>query len=476
MKCFFLKRCRNSSIKFIVQFFCCFLAGLVICHPGTVLAEKVDLTLSEIITLAQNNNQQIAIARQQCLQSQGVLIQSKSGYLPHLSAGSLASRQRIDNLKPNDEDTVYNASIRASQLIYDFGNTGGAIESSSMNLQAQDDNLFQVRQNVVFDSKKAFYDVLAKRRIVEVDKEAVSNYETQLYRAKKYYKAGVRTKIDVTNAGVELSNSRLSLIRSKSDLKTAKVKLEQILGYAITSGNYRLVHIDVPLEKLAVTRPDMPGSLDDELAVGFSQRSDVKGVKALLQAARAEIRKARSGYFPSVSAVAGYDEYDTDLESISNQWMLGVELTWELFSGFQTRGEIVSARGKFQEIKSALKDLEFAVRQEVTDSYLRAEENLEGVNVAHETLILAKENFHMASERYKAGLNDMIEYNDAQLLLSRAQSNLIGTYYDYLTALSRLEHAVGVTPEIKPCDADECKPCSVTLQTSSFHEDPEKRE
>ena len=112
----------------------------------------------------------------------------------------------------------------------------------------------------------------------------------------------------------------------------------------------------------------------------------------------------------------------------------------------------------------------------MTDSYLRAEENLEGVNVAHETLILAKENFHMASERYKAGLNDMIEYNDAQLLLSRAQSNLIGTYYDYLTALSRLEHAVGVTPVFEPCDADECKPCSVTLQTSSFHEDPEKRE
>ncbi|MBW1791890.1 MAG: TolC family protein [Deltaproteobacteria bacterium] len=446
-------------MKITQQLLGCFLI-LALVTPVAALAEKVNLRLDEIVSLAQKNNPQIDVARQQCLQNQGVLTQAKSGYLPHLFVGGSAARQNIDNLEPDDEDSVYNASVRASQLIYDFGNTGGAIESSRLSLQASDDIFYQTRQDIVFTSKQAFYDVLAKKRLVEVDKEAVSNFEQQLYRAKKYFDAGVRTKIDVTNAGVELSNSKLSLLRSKSNVKTARVKFEQVLGIRPNNGNYRLTHIDVSLAKLAENKPDMPGSLDGQLDTAFDHRSDVMAVKSLVQASKAEIRKARSGYFPSVSANAGYDEYDTDLESISDQWRFGVDLTWELFSGFQTEGEIVSAKGKFQELKAALRDLELAVRQEVTDSYLRANENREGVDIAHETLILAKENFYMASERYKAGLNDMIEYNDAQLLLSRAQSNLIITYYDYLTALARLERAVGVTPELEQRDGEGRQPCT----------------
>jgi outer membrane protein len=446
-------------MKITQQLLGCFLT-LALVTPVAALAEKVSLSLDEIVSLAQKNNPQIDVARQQCLQNQGVLTQAKSGYLPHLFVGGSAARQNIDNLEPDDEDSVYNASVRASQLIYDFGNTGGAIESSRLSLQASDDLFYQTRQDIVFTSKQAFYDVLAKKRLVEVDKEAVSNFEQQLYRAKKYFDAGVRTKIDVTNAGVELSNSKLSLLRSRSNVQTARVKFEQVLGIRPNNGNYRLTHIDVSLDKLAENKPDMPGSLDGQLDTAFDHRSDVMAVKSLVQASKAEIRKARSGYFPSVSANAGYDEYDTDLESISDQWRFGVDLTWELFSGFQTEGEIVSAKGKFQELKAALRDLELAVRQEVTDSYLRANENREGVDIAHETLILAKENFYMASERYKAGLNDMIEYNDAQLLLSRAQSNLIITYYDYLTALARLERAVGVTPELEPRDGEGREPCT----------------
>ncbi len=455
-------------MKITRHLFVCFMV-FVLLNPSLVSAEEVRLNLREIVDLAQKNNPQIDVAKQQCLQSQGGLTQAQSGYLPHLSVGGSVARQNIDNLEPDDEDTVKNASIRLSQLIYDFGNTGGAIESSRMILQASDDIFYQTRQDIVFLSKQAFYDVLANRRLVEVDKQAVANFKHQLYRAKKFFEAGVRTKIDVTNAGVELSNAQLSLLRSRSNLKTSRVKLEQILGIRPNSGMYKLTHVDGPLDALAASKTDMPDSLDEQLSMAFFSRSDVKSIKALVQSARAEIRKAQSGYYPTVSANAGYEEYDTDLESLSDQWRFGVDLTWELFSGFQTEGEIVSAKGKFMELEAALRDLELAVRQEVTDSYLRAKENREGVDIASETLNLAEENFKMASERYKAGLNDMIEYNDAQLLLTRAQSNLIITYYDYLIALARLEYAVGVTPELKPRDDENRKPCQVTFMTRKGH-------
>ncbi len=431
-------------------FFCvAFLAA------GTSLAEEQHLNLDEIVKIAQHNNPQIEIARQQCLQSSGIHTQAISGYLPHLGVGGSVGRQYIDNVEPDDTENVNVASVNASQLIYDFGNTGGAIESSRMSLKAFDDNLYRVRQDIVLASKRAFYDVLARKRLIAVEAQAVKDYEQQLYRAEKYFDAGVRTKIDVTNAGVKLSESKLAHLQARSNYKTARVRLEQVLGIKPNYGNYLLASNEGELDQLAGSKPVMSGSLEDLLSKAFENRTDMQAVKSLVMAAEADIRRAKSGYFPSISANAGYDEYDTDMAVFEDQWRVGIDLTWELFSGFQTDGEVVEARGKLQEVQATLMDLQLFITREVTDSYLRADENREAVDIADETLGLAKENLYMAEKRYIAGLNDMIEYNDAQLNFTRAQSSLVTTYYDYLTGLARIDNSTGVTPELETRNNEE---------------------
>ena len=409
-------------------------------------AEIAQLDLDTTVKTAQKYNPQIEIARQQVHQSRGLLTQAQSGYLPHLSVGAGVGRQYIDNLEPDNEDTVTNTSISASQLIYDFGNTGGAIAAGRSNLEAAEENLKQIQKDVAFASKKEFYAVLARRRLIEVEKEAVLNYEQQLYRAKKYFVAGIRTKIDVTNAGVNLSDARLALLRARSNLKIARVRLEQILGIKPNRGLYTLIRNEGVLQELAAGKPPLSDSVKLLLETAFSSRSDMKAVNSFIRAAEAEIRRAKSGYFPALNAQASYDEYDTDLTSIQDQWFFGVNLTWEIFSGFRTKGETVAAKARFDEITATLKELELAVTQEVTDSWLRGVEYRDSVDIADETMQLAAENFILADKRYKAGLNDMIEYNDAQLSLTRSQSNLVSSYYDYLTALARIENAVGVVP------------------------------
>ncbi len=433
--------------KILPLFFC-----LTLCLSGfglpheQALAQELKLDLETVIQIAQKNNPQIEIAAQQVHQGRGLLTQAQSGYLPHLSIGAGVGRQYIDNLKPDDEDTVATASINASQLIYDFGNTGGAIAAGRSNLEATTENFEQVQKDIVFAVKKDFYAVLARERLIDVEKEAVANYKHQLYRARKYFAAGIRTKIDITNANLNLSDARLALLQARSNLKIARVRLEQVLGSKPNRGSYKLVNNEGALPELAASKPPMSDSVELLLETAFSSRSDMKAVDSLIKAAEAEIRRAKSGYFPALNAQASYDEYDTDLSSISDQWFFGVNLTWEIFSGFQTQGETVAARARFDEISAVLKELELAITQEVTDSWLRGVEYRDSVDIADETMQLAAENFILADKRYKAGLNDMIEYNDAQLSLTRSQSNLVTAYYDYLTALARIENSVGVIP------------------------------
>jgi len=432
-------------------FFCLLIFGL----PQQVLAQDLELTLEDVIQMAQEHNPQINSAMQQKIQKEGVLTQARSGYLPQIFVGAGIGRQHTDELIPVDEATVADASISISQLIYDFGETDGAISTASSTVEAATENLFQIRKDIAFTCKKAFYAVLARKRLIGVKEDAVKNYEQQLHRAEKYYEAGIRTKIDVTNARVKLSEARLALLQARSNYKITRLGFEQVLGVKPNEGHYTLVDIEGRIQDLAAHKPAVPESVDPLLETAFNSRSDLKTIDLLAQAASSEVRQARSGYFPKLKAQAGFNEYDTDIESIQDEWNFGLRLDWELFSGLRTKGESVSAMARYHEIISKRKELELAVTREVTDSWLRGIEYRDSVDNAYETLILAAENFVLADKRYKAGLNDMIEYNDAQLNLTQTQSNLVTTYYNYLTALANIEYSTGVIPEIQQTNAND---------------------
>jgi outer membrane protein len=430
-------------------------AALVLFCGGVSQAQTEQLTLGDLIQIALVNNPTIEIAQEQYSASEGVVTQARSRYLPHLGAGADYSRKGIDpRTDVTEEDNVGYGLLKASQLIYDFGRTTGLIDSTKFSRSASAENLKQAYHDVVFQVKSSFYSVLQSKRLITVAEQAVENYEQQLYRAQKFYEAGVRTRIDVTNAEVNLSNQKLNLLRANSDLKTSIVELERVLGTVPYGGNYELVTREPTLEELAESKPEMPGPLDALVSAAMEYRPGLKQFDFLVQAADSAITQAQGDYYPSIDAFGDYNSFNTDLPSFPNQWQVGVGLNWEFFSGFETEGKVAEARAQFREVKASLREFELSVTQDVTDSYLRADENREGVDIADQTLELSKENLKLADGRYKAGIGDVLEFNDAQLLFTENQSSLVVTYYNYLTALARIERAIGVIPELQGTNLD----------------------
>jgi len=430
------------------------LLSAIIFSASNGQAETRTLTLEECIDIAIVSNPRIEIARQQYQGSEGVLTQAKSLYLPRLSGGVGYGRQYIDSEVPITEDNVGSGLLRASQLIFDFGKTTGLIDAQTFNRSASGENLAQVYHDVVFQVKSSFYTVLQSRRLITVAEQAVANFEQQLYRAQRYYEAGVRTRIDVTNAQVNLANQKLNLLRANSNYKTARVALEQVLGIIPNNGAYEPVSNEPQLDRLAARKPQMPGPLDDLLVKAEENRPGLKQFEFLVEAADSSVTQAKGDYWPTIDAVGDYSRYETDLPALADQWQISARLNWEFFSGFETEGKVAEASAKLREVQAGLRDFQLEVTQDVTDSYLRAEENREGVDIADQTLELAAENLRLAEGRYKAGIGDLLEFNDAQLLFTQNQSDLVVTYYTYLTALARIERAAGLTPELAGIDTE----------------------
>lgn len=421
---------------------------LVFFNCSQVLATE-DMYLQDFIDLALKNNPQLEVGVQQYLQTTGRVQQAQSGYLPHVQLGGSLGRMHIDNLTPVDEDNVINAGVSASQLIYDFGKTTGTIESSKLSRDAARSNVEQVLHDVILLVKESYYNVLEQKYLIEVALEKKESYEKHLYRAKKYYEAGVRTQIDITNAELELANSRLELLRAQANLKSARVQLEQVIGLQPNNGSYVVAaRNQQTLDNLTKSAPVIGYNLQELLAIAPDHRPGLRQVDQLFYAAEASIKTARGENWPLLAASGTYDTYETDLQSLTDQWQVAATLTWEIFSGFETEGKIAEARAKMLELGASRHELELSIIQDITDNHLRAVENYESIDIAGLATQLAEKNLQLAEGRYQAGLGDMIEFNDAQLGFTSSRADLISIYFAYLTSLARIDRAAGIDPGI----------------------------
>ena len=410
--------------------------------------ESPELGLNDFVELALQNNPEIIVARNQVWAAEGRSTQAVSGYLPQLTAYGDAGRMHMDDLIPEEEDNVLSGGISASQLIFDFGKTSGLIAASNHETEAAIAYLNTVGSDIVFQVKAAYYDVLAKHYLIIVANDQVSSYTMHYNRASEYYKAGVKSKIDVTNAQVELSKSDLFLLQSQFALKSSKVALNRVVGLAPENGNYLIQMDDHDPADFGTLLSPIPASLNELLQKAADQRPDLTRAERKIDSAESILTVAESGYWPEIGAMGSYNTYDTELSNLNDQWQVGIGIDWELFSGFRTTGEVTEAKSNLRSTRAQLRDIQLNAIQEVTDSFHRAEEKRESVFLAEKITKLAKENLDLADERYKTGLGDMIEFNDAQIRYTDSQSNLVTTFFDYNTALANLENATGFFPDM----------------------------
>ncbi|BHH85394.1 TolC family protein [Desulforhopalus sp. 52FAK] len=425
---------------------------LILCLLTTVNIAQASTTeelyLQDFIDLALNNNPQLEVVVQQYMQTTGRVQQAKSGYLPRVELGGSFGKVHIENLSPDEDDVIY-AGISASQLIYDFGQTTGAIKSSKLSRDAARSNVDQAIHDVILLVKESYYSTLEKKFLIEVALEKKESYEKHLYRAKKFYEAGVRTQIDITNAELELANSRLELLQARADLKSTRVQLEQVIGVQPNGGNYIVASQNQKnIDSLTQSAPALEYNLQELLLIAPDSRPGLQQVDQLFYAAEAALKSAKGENWPLFAATGSYDTYETDLTSLPDQWTVAATLTWEIFSGFETEGKIAEARAVMLELGASRRELELSIIQDITDNHLRAVENYESIDIAGLATQLAKKNLQLAEGRYQAGLGDMIEYNDAQLGFTESQADLISIYFSYLTSLARIDRAAGIDPGI----------------------------
>ena len=430
-----------NKFKFISTIYACLLLTNV---------NAKEFTLDELINIAISNNTNIEVNKNQKDVNEQELKKAKSAYLPKLTANADIGDYNIKSNGVKQDGDASSVTLSASQLIYDFGKTSSSVDASKHNIEASGADIVSSKQSTILSVKQAYYDILNNYQQIIVSKEAVKLDQLQLDQAKEYFKAGIRTQIDITNAELKLSNSKLKLVQDEYNLKISKAKLISILGKELE----RSIEVKEPsydIRNLAKKVSMNYKSLDELIELGLSKRPEVQKYQALIQTNKASLKNAQAQYYPTLDLSASYsDKNSDDISSLeSEQTTVLLNFKWNLYTGGTREADKKISLSNLSITNKQFEQQKLEITQDITNAYYNTKQNYESINIGLLSLKLATKNLDLATQRYKAGLNDLLEVNDAKLEYTQAKSTLVNAYYTYLTSKANLEYALGITYENK---------------------------
>jgi outer membrane protein len=364
--------------------------------------------------------------------------QARANYYPQLNLST--SYQRIGPTSPPgstlDSYDQYTTSVNLGITLFDFGKTSTAVEIQDLNVNASRADYEDVQAQVILNVKNAYYNLLQNERNRDVAVDTMKQFQQHLDQANAFFRIGTKPKFDVTKAEVDFGNARLNVLKAENAVRAARITLKDVMGVP-ESVDFAIV------DNLAIQKSDW--QLNDVLKKAYSNRPDLRSVIAKREATERSIDLAQKGYYPTLSGSAGYGYSGTDFP-LGSGWNAGAALNFPLFTGLSTKYQVDEARANLEVLKANEDSIRQAISLDVKQAYLNVQDTAEQISMAEMTVLQAKENYDLASGRYKTGVGNPIEVADATITLNNARANLNTALYNYKTAQAALEKSVGAKP------------------------------
>ncbi len=436
---------RIITFVFLLLIFAPFKAG-----AEDIIRKDELLTLQRCMEIAIIRHPTIVAAQNTVGANQSRVFEARANYYPQIAA--TAGYSRISPLNGNSGNfssgsgvletpgssgsfDQYSGSLALSQLIYDFGKTSSQVDVQKFILDSSKADMETTIDQVLLNVKQAYYGVLQTKRNRDVAEDTVKQFQLHLDQAKGFYEVGTHPKYDVTKAEVDLSNSKLNLIKAKNNVKVAKVTLNNAMG--VPDAPDYTTEDNLAFQKYEIT---LPQAID----TAYKNRPDLQSSVAKRMSVQRSVDLAKTGYYPVLTGNAQYDRSDTTFFPAGEGWSAGVTLTFPIFSGFLTKNQVEEAKSNLGVARANEETLKQSILLDVQQAYLNLLVAQDSITNTQLTVQQATENFEIANGRYAAGVGNPIEVTDAEVLLTNAKTANIQALYDYKVARATLEKAMGV--------------------------------
>jgi len=302
----------------------------------------------------------------------------------------------------------------------------------------QSENVSAVETRVKSEVKKAFYNALLLKEVVEINKQSLQNALSNLEVVEKKYKAGTETEFNLLRARVKVENIKPSLAQSENNLSLAKKALKNTIG--IKSNE----EIDV-LGTLTYDSTEIIGNTDEILYKIAESNVAIRQLNISKKINEEVVKIDNANYLPKLYLFGQYQLNASENDGkyffnyrYFNVVNAGIGLSWNLnfvSNSYKKQQSLVDVK-KTEEIiidtKNKLKLAGQGIIQTMEDAKNRIIANKENIR-------LAEKGYELAVTSFRNGVITQIDVLDAELILNQTRLAYVQSIYDYLKAKVELE-------------------------------------
>lgn len=409
------------------------------------------LTLTEAVNIAMRQNPDVLRSIREVERSHGYYVEVRAQALPKLGVAS--NLNNIDKTLASGggpttglQTTSWNISLQLKQALYAGGAISSNIKAAKLSQNTAYYSLRDTLDRTVAEVRKQFTQVLVTEALIEVAEESVELAQKQLEDAKNRFDAGTVPRFNVLRAEVEVASLRPTLIRAKNDFLIARLQLSKLLGLeASPSGKPEFQCVGELLVE------DREFDLADSIKLSRARRPSLKAQREQILVEKERIQVAMAGFKPKINAQLNYQTQnrfkDPSFENRISGYFLGFTGSWDIFSGFETVGQVSQARARMESAMVSYEDAMQQVELEVQKAFADLQQHRQTIESQAKNVQQALEALRLAQERLSAGAGTQLEVLDARVALTRARNTELQARGDYVRTLADFDRATALSTQ-----------------------------
>ena len=449
-------------------------------RTGQSLPEK-QLTLAELIDLAQSNNRSTRIAWESARQAAALTGLSRAEYYPILAvlasygggawglnikannnlqglqdqpgligaimAGAVPSQINL-NQQASGAFQACKAGAALRWLLLDFG-TRNALHKSAISAETASQFAFNAaHQSVVLKVTEAYYALEAARTQTRAAQVAVASADDILGAAECRFRQGLITEPLLLQARQAKAQADFELVNIRAKSEMAMVDLEEAAGLEPGS------RLDVAEADFSRLGESFREPLENYLSSALRTRPDLLAKVALAQGAEAKLRAAKSEGLPklSLTGIADYTYLDTTVSGVGPLDKLGIgfqnyggfmNIEWPVFTGFADREKVKAAEAAWKQAEEEVRQSRDKAVADVWRGYIRSKTSLARREAASALLKASRSTYDAKKAGFEQGITPIEEMLEARALYSQAAAMAVEADQALAMSLVALSYGSG---------------------------------
>ena len=378
------------------------------------------LKLEDAVKIALENNYEIKLAKNELKIDELNNSIGNAGMLPTVSATVVNNNSILNTTQTQadgSERTLDNA--RNLSLTYGVGLDWTVFDGMRMFARKEQLNILQKQGEAelklailtkISDVYLNYFDLVQQQQQLAAIDTAIVISQERVNTAQNRFSIGKASKLEVLNAQVDLNSDKSLQLKQQELIKTAKVRLNEILAR------------DVQTDFIVTTEITVEEQLQyDQLKSSADKQNPQLQAQMLAKnSAEQQLKQVKAGRYPTVRITSGYNFTRSEAslgfvtQSSGRGLVYGINASVPIFNGnLQNRNEKI-AKVQLENANVTLEQQKRNLETQLNSAYISYVTNLELTKVEEKNLQIAEQNLDITLTKFKIGTITPIEFRTAQ--------------------------------------------------------------